>query len=142
MDNVEKAVVELDQIQKKEQGNLKIIDTLFFPTGKINASNSCSEQGTGRWLPKPTDTLRIFVFLSNPNEGYKNFPMLWYEMMGVNRIVAFIVPDWIADIMPGKYPVHSSDGTVKSNLKSTVLDITTGNFKAFSIPVPTGHIWD
>ncbi len=142
LDNVEKAVVEFDQIQKKEQGNLKIIDTLFFPTGKINASDSCSEQGTGRWLPKPTDTLRIFVFLSNPNEGYKNFPMLWYEMMGVNRIVAFIVPDWIADIIPGKYPVHSSDGTVKSNLKSTVLDITTGNFKAFSIPVPTGHIWD
>jgi taurine transport system permease protein len=44
--------------------------------------------------------------------------------------------------MPGKYPVHSSDGTVKPNFKSKVLDVATGEFKAFKIPVPTGHIWD
>ena len=142
LDGVEKAVVEFDQAQKKVQGNLKIIDSLLFPTGTIVASDSCSEQSAGRWLPKPTDTLKIFVFLLHPDEGYKNFPMLWYEMMGVNRIVAFVVPDWIADIVPGKYPVHSSDGTVKSNLKSTVLNIATGEFNAFKIPVPTGHIWD
>tara|TARA_B100001964_G_scaffold205203_1_gene235476 strand:+ start:290 stop:2167 length:1878 start_codon:yes stop_codon:yes gene_type:complete len=142
LDNVEKAIIEFDQVQKNEQGSLKIIDALLFPTGTIVASDSCSEKSSGRWLPKPTDTLRIFLHILKPSEGYKNFPMLWYEMMGVNRIVGFMVPDWIADIIPGKYPVHSSDGTVKSNLKSTVLDIVTGNFKAFSIPVPTGHIWD
>ena len=32
--------------------------------------------------------------------------------------------------------------TVKPNLKSKILNIVTGEFKAFKIPVPTGHIWD
>ena len=50
--------------------------------------------------------------------------MLWYEMMGVNQIVGFILPDWIADLVPGKYPVHSADGTVKPNFKSKVLDVS------------------
>jgi taurine transport system permease protein len=145
LDSVQKSVVEFDRVQKKEQGSLKIIDTFLFPTGTIVASASgetCSEQGTGRWLPKPTDTLRIFLHLLKPSEGYKNFPMLWYEMMGVNQIVAFIIPDWVADILPGKYPVHNSDGKVKPNFKKTILDIATGEFKAFSIPIPSGHIWD
>jgi len=139
---IEKAIRKFDQTQKKEQGNLKIIEALLFPTGKIVASNSCSEQGSGRWLPKPTDTLVIFLHLLKPSEGYKNFPMLWYEMIGVNQIVGFFIPDWIADIIPGRFPVHNSDGTVTSNLKSMVLDIATGEFTAFSVPVPTGHIWD
>jgi len=63
-------------------------------------------------------------------------------MMDVSKIVGFILPDWIADIIPGKYPVHSSDGTVKPNLKSKVLNIATGEFKLFKIPIPMGHIWD
>ena len=142
LDDVERAIRKFDRAQKKEQGNLKIVNTLLFPTGSIIASNSCSEQGTGRWLPKPTDTLKIFLHLMKPSEGYKNFPMLWYDMMGVNQIIGFFIPDWIADIIPGKYPVHSSDGTVKANFKSAVLDFSTGEFKAFSIPIPTGHIWD
>ena len=69
-------------------------------------------------------------------------PMIWYEMMGVNQIVGFILPDWIADVVPGKYPVHSEDGTVKPNFKSKVLNVVTGEFKAFKIPIPYGHIWD
>ena len=63
-------------------------------------------------------------------------------MMGVNQIVGFLLPDWIADLVPGKYPVHSEDGTVKPNFKSKVLDIVTGEFEAFKIPIPYGHIWD
>ena len=63
-------------------------------------------------------------------------------MMDVSKIVGFILPDWIADIVPGKYPIHSEDGTVKSNFKSKVFNIVTGEFKAFKIPIPTGHIWD
>ena len=143
LDNIESAVVEFDRVQKKEQGNLRLIDALLFPNGTIVASGeTCSEQGTGRWLPKPTDTLRIFIQLLNPNEGYKNIPMIWYEMMGVNKIVAFFIPDWIADIIPGDYPVHSSGGKIKSNFKKTVLNIATGEFNAFKIPIPSGHIWD
>jgi taurine transport system permease protein len=143
LDEMEKSIREFDVVQKKEQGNLIYIDMFLFPAGTIVASGpTCAEDGPGRWLPKPSDTFRIFGDLLKPSIGFKMIPMIWYEMMGVNRIVGFILPDWIADIMPGKYPVHSADGTVKPNFKSKVLDIVTGEFEAFKIPVPTGHIWD
>jgi len=143
LDGMEKAIRDFDVVQKKEQGNLIYIDVLLFPAGTIVASGpTCAEDGPGRWLPKPSDTFRIFGDLLKPSVGFKMVPLIWYEMMGVNRIVGFMLPDWIADIMPGKYPVHSSDGTVKPNFKSKVFDIVTGEFKAFKIPVPAGHIWD
>jgi len=143
LDGMEKAIRDFDVVQKNEQGNLIYIDALLFPAGTIVASGpTCAEDGPGRWLPKPSDTFRIFGDLLKPSVGFKMIPMIWYEMMGVNKIVGFFLPDWIADLMPGKYPVHSSDGTVKPNFKSKVLDVVTGEFKAFKIPVPTGHIWD
>ncbi|MBO6483987.1 MAG: ABC transporter permease, partial [Pelagibacteraceae bacterium] len=143
LDELEKSIRAFDEVQKNEQGNLRIIDIFLFPAGTIVASGPvCSEAGPGRWLPKPSDTFRIFGDLLKPSVGFKMIPMLWYEMMGVNKIVGFILPDWIADIMPGKYPVHNQDGTVDPNFKSKVLDIVTGKFEAFKIPVPTGHIWD
>jgi len=143
LDELEKAIRSFDKVQKEEQGNLKTIDVLLFPAGTIVASGpQCSEAGPGRWLPKPSDTFRIFGEMLKPSVGYKMIPMLWYEMMGVNRIVGFILPDWIADIIPGKYPVHNQDGTVDPNFKSKILDVVTGEFEAFKIPVPTGHIWD
>ena len=143
LDPVERSVVRFEEVQKKEQGSLKIIDTLLFPGGTVVASGqTCSEQGSGRWLPKPTDTLKEFLHLLDPNQGYKNVPLFWYEMMGINKVVDFILPDWIADLVPGKYPVHNNEGKVIGNFKSNVLDIVTGNFELFSIPVPSGHIWD
>ena len=143
LDELENAIRAFDKVQNNEQGNLRTIDILLFPAGTIVASGpQCSEAGPGRWLPKPSDTFRIFGEMLKPSVGYKMIPMLWYEMMGVNRIVGFILPDWIADIMPGKYPVHNQDGTVDPNFKSKILDIVTGEFEAFKIPVPTGHIWD
>ena len=143
LDELENAIRSFDKVQNSEQGNLRTIDILLFPAGTIVASGpQCSEAGPGRWLPKPSDTFRIFGEMLKPSVGYKMIPMLWYEMMGVNKIVGFILPDWIADIMPGKYPVHNQDGTVDPNFKSKVLDVVTGEFEAFKIPVPTGHIWD
>jgi len=143
LDDMEKAIREFDVVQKKEQGNIRIIDVLLFPAGTIVASGpTCAEDGPGRWLPKPSDTFRIFGDLLKPSVGFKMIPMIWYEMMGVNRIVGFILPDWIADILPGKYPVHNSEGKVEPNFKSKVLDVVTGEFETFKIPVPTGHIWD
>jgi taurine transport system permease protein len=143
LDELEKSIRSFDKVQNNEQGNLRLIDIFLFPAGTIVASGpQCSEAGPGRWLPKPSDTFRIFGELLKPTVGYKMIPMLWYEMMGVNRIVGFILPDWIADIMPGKYPVHNQAGTVDPNFKSKVLDIVTGKFEAFKIPVPAGHIWD
>ena len=143
LDEMENAIRAFDRVQKEEQGSIRIKDMLLFPAGTIVASGpTCAEDGPGRWLPKPSDTFRIFGDLLKPSVGFKMIPMLWYEMMGVNKIVGFILPDWIADIMPGKYPVHNQDGTVDPNFKSKVLDIVTGEFEAFKIPVPTGHIWD
>ncbi|MBO6491478.1 MAG: ABC transporter permease, partial [Pelagibacteraceae bacterium] len=111
LNELEKSIRTFDEVQKNEQGNLRFVDIFLFPAGTIVASGPvCSEAGPGRWLPKPSDTFRIFGDLLKPSVGFKMIPMLWYEMMGVNRIVGFILPDWIADIMPGKYPVHNQDG--------------------------------
>ena len=143
LEAMEQSIIKFDQIQKREQGNLRLIDIFLFPTGTIQASGpTCFESGSGRWLPKPSDTLKKFALILKPSVGFKNVPMLWYEMMDVSKIVGFILPDWIADIVPGKYPVHNEEGTVKPNFKSKVLNVATGEFKIFKIPVPTGHIWD
>jgi len=143
LNDMEQAILEFDKVQKKEQGGLRLIDIFLFPTGTIISSGpNCSEQGSGRWLPKPSDTLKKFTLLLKPSVGFKNIPLIWYEMMDISKIVGFILPDWIADIIPGKYPVHSNDGTVKPNFKSKVLNVVTGEFKLFKIPVPMGHIWD
>ncbi len=143
LDEMQRAIIDFDNIQKSEQGGLRLIDILLFPAGTIVASGpSCSEQGSGRWLPKPSDTLNKFILMSKPSVGYKNIPLLWIEMIDVSSIVGFILPDWIADILPGDYPVHTKDGIVKENFKGNVLKVVTGDFKLFKIPVPYGHIWD
>ena len=143
LNEMQNAIVEFDNLQKAEQGGLRFVDIFLFPAGTIVSSGtSCSEQGSGRWLPKPSDTLNKFILMSKPSVGYKNIPLLWIDMMDVSKIVGFILPDWIADILPGEYPVHSSDGVVKQNFKGNVLKVVTGDFKLFKIPVPYGHIWD
>ena len=137
------SIVEFDQIQKSEQGSLRWIDILFFPSGTIISSGpSCTEQGSGRWLPKPSDTLSKFALMLKPSVGFKQIPLIWYEMMDVSKIIGFILPDWIADVMPGDYPIHNDKGEIKPNFKSKVLSFVTGDFNLFKIPVPTGHIWD
>ncbi len=143
LDDMQKSILKFDQVQKKEQGHLRYVDILLFPSGTIVSSGpSCSEQGSGRWLPKPSDTLNKFILLLKPSVGFKNIPLIWYEMMDVSQIIGFILPDWIADIIPGKYPVHNDAGKVEPNFKSKVLNIATGEFKLFKIPIPSGHIWD
>ena len=103
---MEASIVSFDNIQKKEQGGLRWVDILLFPSGTIISSGpSCSEQGSGRWLPKPSDTINKFTLMLNPKVGFKQIPLIWYEMMDVSKIVGFILPDWIADALPGKYPV-------------------------------------
>jgi taurine transport system permease protein len=141
--DMQASIISFDNIQKKEQGSLRWIDILLFPSGTIISSGpSCSEQGSGRWLPKPSDTLNKFTLMINPNVGYKQIPLIWYEMMDVSRIIGFFIPDWFADILPGEYPVHNERGEIKPNFKSKVLSFVTGDFNLFKIPIPTGHIWD
>jgi len=143
LNEMQNAIIEFDNLQKSEQGGLRLVDILLFPAGTIIASGpSCSEQGSGRWLPKPSDTLNKFILMSKPSVGYKNIPLLWIDMMDVSKIIGFILPDWIADILPGEYPIHTNEGVVKQNFKGKVLKVVTGDFKLFKIPVPYGHIWD
>ncbi len=143
LNEMQEAILEFDYLQNKEQGGLRLIDLFLFPSGTIVASGAtCSEQGSGRWLPKPSDTFNKFVLLSKPSVGYKNVPLLWIQMVDVSKWIGFILPDWIADILPGEYPVHTKNGIVKENFKSNVLKVVTGDFKLFKVPVPYGHIWD
>ena len=104
LNSMQNAIIEFDNLQKAEQGGLRLIDILLFPAGTIVSSGtSCSEQGSGRWLPKPSDTFNKFILMSKPSVGYKNIPLLWIDMMDVSKIIGFILPDWIADILPWKY---------------------------------------
>ncbi len=143
LDGMQKSIINFEKVQKKEQGGLRWVDIFLFPSGTIMSSGpSCTEQGSGRWLPKPSDTLNKFTLMLNPNVGFKQIPLIWYEMMDVSKIIGFILPNWIADILPGDYPVHNEKGEIKPNFKSKVLSFVTGDFNLFKIPVPTGHIWD
>ncbi len=143
LDGVQASLVAFDKEQRKQQGALKYIDSWAMPGGKVKAgSSSCSEQGSGRWLPKPSDTLRTLTRISNPDIGYKGNPLLWYKMKPFGEMVDFIIPDWIAGLVPGDYPRHSTNGAIDGNFKSSVYNFATGNFDSFSIPVPSGHVWD
>ena len=70
------------------------------------------------------------------------FLFLWIQLIDVSQIIGFILPDWIADIIPGEYPIHTKEGIVEQNFKGNVLKIVTGDFSLFKVPVPYGHIWD
>ena len=141
--NMQASIINLDKVQKKEQGGLRWVYILLFPSGTIISSGpSCSEQGSGRWLPKPSDTINKFTLMLNPSVGFKQIPLIWYEMMDISKIIGFLLPDWIADILPGEYPVHNEKGEIKPNFKSNVLSFVTGDFSLFKVPIPTGHIWD
>lgn len=140
---VEQALIVLNQEQKNLQGSLRYINALAMPGGEILAGNqACSEQGSGRWLPKPSDTLRTFVRMADPDVGYKGIPLLWYKMKPVSEMLGFLLPDWIAGLIPGQYPRHDNSGVISNNFKGSVYNVVTGNYKSPSLPIPTGHIWD
>ena len=143
LDSVEQAVVLFEAEASSQQGTLKLIDAMAMPSGTIAAgSTNCSEQGSGRWLPKPSDTIGTLFDISRPSVGYKGIPMLWYKEKPVAEMVGFFIPDWVADLVPGDYPRHNRDGSIDENLKTKVLNIATGNFPSVSVPIPMGHIWD
>ena len=71
LDEMENAIRAFDEVQKREQGAIRVIDMLLFPAGTIVASGpTCAEDGPGRWLPKPSDTFRIFGDLLKPSVGF------------------------------------------------------------------------
>ncbi len=142
-EEVEVALINLDKAMKEKQGSLRMIDTFALPGGTILAGNrACSEQGSGRWLPKPSDTLATFITLVDPDQGYKGFPLFWFKMKPVSEMIGFIIPDWITALIPGEHARHNDTANIETNFKDTIYKIATGNFDSFALPVPTGHIWD
>ena len=90
LDKMQNAIIKFDNAQLDAQGGLRLIDIFLFPAGTIVASGpSCSEQGSGRWLPKPSDTFNKFVLMSKPSVGYKDIPLLWIKMVDVSTMIRF-----------------------------------------------------
>ena len=140
---VQTSLINLDKEQKSQQGLLRFYNTFMMPGGNIRSgSSSCSEQGSGRWLPKPSDTIRTFARISNPDIGYKVYPLLWYKMKPFGEMVDLLVPDFISSLIPGGFSRHDVNGIVTPNLKSKVHNFATGKFESFKVLMPSGHIWD
>ncbi len=145
--NVDTAIAGLDASSRKAQGGLRVADALFFPgPGIVKSRTQCTEQGSARWLPKPTDVVATFMRLANPDlengGGYRGFPLLWWDWMPVSSVVGFFVPDWIADAWPGEYASHGADGTITPNFKDKLLAFAQGDVNLGHLPMLDGHIWD
>ena len=141
------AILELNLSKNQAAGSLTTLDALFFPgAGILKSRTQCTEQGSGRWLPKPTDVVATFWQLANPDVnadgGFKGIPLLWWKWLPLSDVVAFMVPDWIADALPGEYAQHSSDGVVRPNLKDKILSISQGDVNLGYVPMLDGHVWD
>ncbi len=147
LNGVEAAIGALDKASAKAQGGLGWVEFAFFPGGSIVKSRTqCTEQGTGRWLPKPTDVVAQLGQLANPNleegGGFKGTTLLWWKWLPIADVVAFFVPDWIADIMPGEYARNNEQGEVNPNFKDHVLAFAQGDIYLGAVPMLDGHIWD
>ena len=147
LEGVNAAITALNIATNDARGSLAIVQALFFPgAGIIKSRTQCTEQGSGRWLPKPTDVIATFWKLANPNTaadgGFKGIPLFWWKWLQVSDVVAFFIPDWVADILPGEYARHATDGTVTPNFKDKVLSFAQGDVNIGSIPMFDGHVWD
>jgi taurine transport system permease protein len=147
LDGVNAAIGNLDAASDEARGSLRLVDALFVPgDGVVKSRTQCTEQGSGRWLPKPTDVVATFARLANPDVahggGYKGTTLLWWKWLPVADVVAFIIPDWTADILPGDYARHSADGTIYPNFKDKLLALAQGDVDLGSVPMLAGHLWD
>ena len=97
-------------------------------------------------MPKPTDVVATFVRLANPDVenggGYKGTTLFWWKWLPVADVVAFLVPDWIADIWPGEFSQHSATGTIVPTFNDNLLAFAQGDINLGYIPMLDGHIWD
>ena len=68
LDTVNASVLNLYRTVDDTKGSLGFIEAVFFPgEGVVKSKTICSEQGPGRWLPKPTDVVATFGKLANPD---------------------------------------------------------------------------
>jgi len=147
LDKINTAVTKLEDTKNDARGSLKAVDALFFPgRGVVKSKTQCTEQGSARWLPKPTDVVATFAKLAHPDleagGGYRGFRLLWWKWLPIADVVGFLFPDWVADVWPGEYARHSADGSIEPNFKDKILAFAEGNVDLGSIPMLDGHIWD
>ncbi len=147
LDGVNSAIADLDDAKAEATGSLNIVDAVFFPgQGVVKSKTQCTEQGSARWLPKPTDVVATLGRLANPDledgGGYRGVVLLWWKWLPVADVVGFFVPDWIADIMPGEYARHDANGNITPNFKDKLLAFAQGEVPMGHIPMLDGHIWD
>ena len=147
LEGINTAIATLDSAKNQARGQLGTIETLFFPgDGIVKSRTQCTEQGSGRWLPKPTDVVATFWKLASPNTeadgGFKGIPLFWWKWLPVGDVVAMAMPDWIADVLPGEYARHAADGTVTPNFKDKVLALAQGDVNLGFVPMFDGHVWD
>lgn len=147
MAGIEMAMAEIGAATKDAKGSLNIVEALFFPgQGIVKSRTQCTEQGPGRWLPKPTDVIATFGTLANPDldngGGYKGTTLLWWKWLPVSDVVGFLIPDVLVDMLPGSYGTHAADGSFQKTYKDNLLAFAQGNVHIGSIPMLDGHIWD
>ena len=147
MDGVHFAVNEVFASLAVAKGGLSIVESLFFPgDGVVKSRTQCTEQGSGRWLPKPTDVIATFSTLANPDlesgGGYKGTTLLWWKWLPIADVVAFLIPDGLVDMLPGSYGTHGDSGEFKPNYKDRLLAVAQGDVNLGSVPMLDGHIWD
>ena len=144
--DINKAIEELDTASREARGSLNVVDALFLPgRGIVKSRTQCTEQGSARWLPKPTDVIATFFKLANPDleagGGYRGVTLLWWKWLPISDVVGLVFPDWIADVWPGEYASHDSDGTITPNFKDKLLSFAQGEVSLGYIPMLDGHIW-
>jgi len=147
MAGVNLAVAGLNDSVENAKGGLGIVESLFFPgAGIVKSRTQCTEQGSGRWLPKPTDVVVTFATLANPDMdnggGYKGTRLLWWKWLPVADVVGFLVPDGLVDMLPGSYGTHGADGGFMPTYKDHLLSFAQGDVYLGSVPMLDGHIWD
>jgi taurine transport system permease protein len=147
LSGINDAIAELNNAKDDARGSLGLVDAVFFPgQGVVKSKTQCTEQGSARWLPKPTDVVATFGKLADPDVdnggGYRGFPLLWWKWLPVSDVVGFLTPDWIADVWPGEYASHDANGAINPQFKDKLLDFAQGEVDLGSIPMLDGHIWD
>ncbi len=147
LDGVNVAIANLDSAKDEAQGSLRLIEAFLIPgKGVVKSRTQCTEQGSGRWLPKPTDVVATLGNLANPDVegggGFKGKPLFWWKWLPVSDVVGYFVPDWTADILPGDYARHDENGVITPNFKDKWLSFAQGEVNLGSVPMFSGHLWD
>ena len=147
LNEVNAAVAVMLDEMSRAKGGLRVVDALFMPGfGVVKTRTICIEQGSSRWLPKPTDVVAKLSLLANPNVddggGFKGTPLLWVKWLAVADVVGFFIPDAVVDVLPGGYGKHDVSGAFVPTYKDRLLALAQGDVNLGHLPMLDGHIWD